>query len=484
MKASDLTPCFENVFESFSHDSIGRDRDVFDFCKILDCIDGPYCIAVDGSWGSGKTFFIKQVQMVLNSVNPNIYDEHLSEDKKERISQVCGVLSKGQDVSLQPQVCVYYDAWENDNDDDPILSLVYQICGQIQNDYNFTTDTNFTDKAVNLLLIAAKIAENLAPLRKLNKLLSELFGENQSVTDVCSDAIKSLSQKKQNLLAEVTQAKNVEQRVKEFLKTLLPEKGNRLVIFIDELDRCNPAYAVKLLERVKHYFGDENITFVFSINAKELEHTISSYYGTNFDSGRYLDRFFDLRIALPEPNMKYFYQDIGLSDSSWWYDIIRRAFIQTYGLSLREISRYIYATKLAAPKPLPSTYYPSSTDRAKVTVLPIMIGLKILGSSLYDAFISGKNPQPLIDVAKNVSPRTFRFLLNENEVFETEESSGGNQKIVCLEDRLAEYYNALFGVDVTEARCGYVVVGNIEIESNTATILKRIAGGLEINYAD
>ena len=61
-----------------------------------------------------------------------------------------------------------------------------------------------------------------------------------------------------------------------------------MLFFIDELDRCKPSFAVHLLEQLKHYISDERITFVFSVNLEQLQHTIKHYYGINFDSGRYL----------------------------------------------------------------------------------------------------------------------------------------------------------------------------------------------------
>ena len=51
--------------------------------------------------------------------------------------------------------------------------------------------------------------------------------------------------------------------------------GDKLVIFIDKLDRCNPIYAIKLLERIKHFFDHENIIFIFSVNVNKLTNTIS-----------------------------------------------------------------------------------------------------------------------------------------------------------------------------------------------------------------
>lgn len=91
--------------------------------------------------------------------------------------------------------------------------------------------------------------------------------------------------------------KELREKVNEFFNSLLPEKGNRLIIMVDELDRCKPSYAVKLLERIKHYFTNDRITFVFSVNTYELEKTIRKYYGDDFDAGRYLSRFLTSILA-------------------------------------------------------------------------------------------------------------------------------------------------------------------------------------------
>ncbi|MCQ5134494.1 P-loop NTPase fold protein, partial [Coprococcus eutactus] len=64
----------------------------------------------------------------------------------------------------------------------------------------------------------------------------------------------------------------------------------------------------KLLERVKHYFGNENITFVVSMNIKELQKTVRKYYGEEYDGEHYLYRFFDIFLELPAPNLKNYYK--------------------------------------------------------------------------------------------------------------------------------------------------------------------------------
>ena len=57
MRKRDLAPDYENLYSTFCEDSIGRNEDLLYFIKLLDSISGPYSIAVDGHWGSGKTFF-------------------------------------------------------------------------------------------------------------------------------------------------------------------------------------------------------------------------------------------------------------------------------------------------------------------------------------------------------------------------------------------------------------------------------------------
>ena len=48
---------------------------------------------------------------------------------------------------------------------------------------------------------------------------------------------------------------------------------------------------IEMLERIKHYFDDERVIFVVSLNKEQLIHTITSYYGSGFDATRYLNKF-------------------------------------------------------------------------------------------------------------------------------------------------------------------------------------------------
>lgn len=104
----------------------------------------------------------------------------------------------------------------------------------------------------------------------------------------------------EDLLKEIQTAETVRYTVKQILDEIISENAHKLIIFIDELDRCRPNFAIETLERIKHYFDDERIIFVVSVNKEQLVHTVSKFYGNSFDSTAYLNKFFDINIYLPE----------------------------------------------------------------------------------------------------------------------------------------------------------------------------------------
>lgn len=417
MKSLELQPTYEILFETFIDDTIGRSKDVVSFADILNSIDDSCSIALDARWGAGKTFFIKQTKMALDAFNEFIPSH--DEDDNGLIRNYCDRIHRQNPMEYIPQVAVYYDAWANDNDEDPILSLVLSVLENINSYFSFNQGTDVFTKAAAVL---------------------EFFTGKSFI-----DLVEGF--KSNNPLDEIQKSKGIEELVKEFLDSLLEERGDRLVIFIDELDRCKPDYAVRLLERIKHYFSNDRITFVFAINSLELQHTIKKYYGENFDASRYLDRFFDLRMSLPAADITKFYNTIDFHESRYFYDIVCNAVMNNYNFTLREIAKYIRLTKTAAYKPTHGNEYEFSFPEGKglefclFFIVPVIIGLNIQDVSRYNNFILGKDFSPLVDIIVGFNPQWFIKLLSSNETFDSNES---DKTLVTVEEKFKQVYEAVF----------------------------------------
>ena len=88
---------------------------------------------------------------------------------------------------------------------------------------------------------------------------------------------------------------------KESLRAQVQECGGKLVIFVDELDRCEPIYALDLLNKARHLFDVLGVVIVFGVNREELGHAVETQYGPGCDVDGYLRRFMDLSVQLRQP---------------------------------------------------------------------------------------------------------------------------------------------------------------------------------------
>ena len=264
--------------------------------------------------------------------------------------------------------------------------------------------------------------------------------------------------------------------IQDFLHSLMNENGNRLVIFIDELDRCRPDFAVKLLERIKHYFVDEQITFVFSVNLEELSNSVRHFYGESFNAGRYLGRFFDLIIKLHPVNLDNYYNKIGLGDY-YYYDYTIRTVISSFHLELRDIIRFISVSQLIKDtiKKIPNMIHWDMDQRDTLTfcgffVVPIMVGINIVQPELYGKFIRGGEEHLFVTTIKNLNQHDMlgTILLSNKETFLPTETG---KKIIDIEKRADSLYQALFGSENEDE----IVIGKLTINQGVRNKLLEIS---------
>ena len=172
MKSIELQPNKENLLRTFELDAIERNVDSYRFIILLNAIEDNCSVALDGAWGSGKTFFVKQTKMILDAYNEFIGSHDDIENNTIRTHfEAMQTGMRRVPIDVQPEVSVYYDAWSNDNDIAPMLSLVYEILQTVNTDYSFK-------KSADCLKIAAESQISLRgrKLRPLWKPSHRLIG--------------------------------------------------------------------------------------------------------------------------------------------------------------------------------------------------------------------------------------------------------------------------------------------------------------------
>lgn len=444
MKSLELKPNKEILLETLEKNIIGRNTEIINFIRLLDSIKSNFSIAIDNDWGTGKTFFVKQVKMILDAYNEHSYDYELS--NLERIKNVIDI--KNIDLHL----AVYYNAWENDNQKSPLLSLIYEIIKVAK------IDTNKTDISINKEKI---IKDGLSAIVK-----------HFSGIDI-KELLKCVETEAKDIFKEIKGQKSTKDQVDNILNNLLLEHGERLVIFIDELDRCRPTFAVELLEQIKHYFDNDKITFVFSTNIKQLQYTIKKYYGEAFEAKRYLDKFFDLTVSLNEVNVIEYFSFVNKSPGRDVYDDVCKEIVKEYNLTLRDVIKFVQINKICIEN-LRKTkneylYFDEKNNRYILTyVLPIMIGLKIKRYDQYEDFITGKDSTPLITILSKSEWISYGIdkLFSENEK--------SSKDINIIKEKLELMYKAIFIEEYIDKHS--IEIGKLEFTKETRKILFEAEG--------
>lgn len=83
------------------------------------------------------------------------------------------------------------------------------------------------------------------------------------------------------------------------IRSVLGDNGCKLLFLVDELDRCRPDYAVRVLERVKHFYNVRGVVFLIAADQAYLESAVKCVHGANLDAERYLRRMIEFFLEIP-----------------------------------------------------------------------------------------------------------------------------------------------------------------------------------------
>ena len=212
-----------------------------------------FVIALDSAWGTGKTCFLHMWKNLLKS-------------------------QSGQEDIPKLNV-LYYNAWENDDWNNAFIPLVYRLreldaFGQSEKDIE-----TLKQKAIGFAKGCGK--------QLLKDGAKKLIGENFAdyIIDAFTEGIESASKTTPELFFENYETYLDEKKdFKDGLNDLIPPDSGKLVIFIDELDRCRPTFAIDTLEIVKHLFNVEGLSVIFAVDIEQLSYSVQTLYGVGMDA--------------------------------------------------------------------------------------------------------------------------------------------------------------------------------------------------------
>jgi hypothetical protein len=119
--------------------------------------------------------------------------------------------------------------------------------------------------------------------------------------------------------------------ISEILKST---KKSRVLILIDDLDRCLPNNMISLIESIKLYISniqDLSVSFIWAMDKNIVEETITHKYGlTSFNGKKYIEKIFDKQLPIPDFNsskVQLYFQ--GLYSDSTYKEEIKQMFIKS-----------------------------------------------------------------------------------------------------------------------------------------------------------
>ncbi|MEN3977562.1 P-loop NTPase fold protein [Acinetobacter sp. CWB-B33] len=270
---------FENIETAWEGDLWDRRRLGEQLTNYVDRLNCGAVLALDARWGEGKTWFVRHWAKHLDDTQHNV---------------------------------IYLDAFANDYLDDPFLTIAAEISQTFREseeindteikDFNAKTASVLISLAAVIPMIAAKAGMHWIGMGGVGEVFQEVYKEGKELYDTASEEIAT--KVKEQIEKKIENHAVEKQTIRDFKKGLaeLAKKLDKpLVFIIDELDRCRPDFAIRLIERIKHFFDIPKIVFVLVMNKSQLIQSVHTLYGyTAETNGDYFEKFIDFTIKFPQ----------------------------------------------------------------------------------------------------------------------------------------------------------------------------------------
>lgn len=266
---SDVTPAVSG--KPMPIDLLNRQTIVDQMIHLLDILSASRSsctFALNGKWGSGKTFVLNMLERQLREYQDG-----------------------------EKYIVFHYNCWQYDYYEEPLVAIIAAMLDSLNDQTNlFSPDTH------------ESIRRKIAAAKPILKTIAASFAKNKLGVDptdiftLADEAVSAAEQAKEKMEDEHSYDqyyafKEVIQSAKAELEKLAATQ--MVVIVVDELDRCLPSYAIKVLERLHHLFYDqENTSVLLAVDKLQLDTTVKQIFGENTNVTTYLKKFINFELTL------------------------------------------------------------------------------------------------------------------------------------------------------------------------------------------
>ena len=251
-------------------DILGRENTIQDLYNIIQSAskNNAYCsFAIEGNWGIGKTFILEKL-----------------EEKLE--------VEINQETGQNRYFVFHYNCWKYDYYDEPAIAIVSALKDKV--------DAENCVQIVGTIKDSWKIAKNI-----VNNMAKEIVKNKIGIdiVQVCDDIVEEGNNRKdkEREFDSLFAFKRTLDHVRKQIKELANDKT--VVIVVDELDRCMPNYAIKVLERLHHIFEKiDNVLLIIAVDSNQLNQSIREIYGESVDTEHYLKKFISFNYKIDVGN--------------------------------------------------------------------------------------------------------------------------------------------------------------------------------------
>lgn len=250
----------EMRYISSDEDLYGTCSKAESICKYLELknnrnlLEKNNIIAIYGSWGSGKSCLMKNIE---------------------------------QDIDKSKFKTAWFNTWKYEKDDNLAFSL-----------FKFIAKDNFLDKLKKTGKFTLKNAFGI--LASISKSIELNVG---NITYKLGEGIREAQEQQEKLNKSEEESLCLWEKMDEFENEFskISFGGKRLVVFLDDLDRCESENIISLISSIKLLLSSNpNIIFIIGIDRDAVALALQNKYHNDYNkSDEYLEKIFTVNFEVP-----------------------------------------------------------------------------------------------------------------------------------------------------------------------------------------